>query len=317
MKKFAWAFMTAFVSLAMVFTSCKGEGEPGNNDDPDKPNPDQPVNPDKPNPDQPGDEEEDIEFPEVSAPEDGFAKIVVKVPAGTDCNGVAFKGSNDAWASQPQTDGEAIEGAEGWYEIELELGSEMAAGDLATYYQGKVCLIPESGTIDDKYTTQWSEGYFEINADNGQPDLFTLIEDYGKINKLAVLGSGICYIVIDRFDANPCVANDKYSFSLALPALCDEADEPGLVGSFPASNWGTNVALELDGERWIAEDVEAQAANEFKVWLGSWEAGELQKLDEETAEYKKLANEPFGEELEIVKEWTEANGYAWGPCAGL
>lgn len=313
MKKFAWAFMTAFVSLAMVFTGCKSDAP---NDPSDPSNPDQPTNPDDPSkPDQPT-EPEEIEFPEVSAPEEGFAKIVVKVPAGTDCNGVAFKGTNDGWATQPQTDGEKI--AEGWYVIELELGGEMLAGDLATYYQGKVCLIPEGGTVDGSYTSQWSEGYFEINADNGQPDMFTLIEDYGKINKLAVLGSGICYIVIDRFDANPCVANEGYSFSLALPALCDEADEPGLIGSFPASNWASDVALELDGERWIAEDVEAQAANEFKVRLNaSWDAGQVQKLNEETGEYGDLANEPFGEDLEIVKEWNEANGYAWSPCAGL
>jgi hypothetical protein len=312
MKKFAWAFMTAFVSLAMVFTSCAKPGDEPS--DPSKP--DQPVNPEDPSkPDQPTDPEE-IEFPEVSAPEEGFAKIVVKVPAGTDCNGVAFKGTNDGWATQPQTDGEKI--ADGWYEIELELGGEMLAGELATYYQGKVCLIPEGGTVDGSYTTQWSEGYFEINADNGQPDMFTLIEDYGKINKLAVLGSGVCYIVIDRFDANPCVANEGYSFSLALPALCDEADEPGLIGSFPASNWASDVALELDGDRWIAEDVEAQAANEFKVRLNaSWDAGQVQKLNEETGEYGDLANEPFGEDLEIVKEWNEANGYAWSPCAGL
>jgi hypothetical protein len=311
MKKFAWAFMTAFVSLAMVFTSCAKPGDEPS--DPSKP--DQPVNPEDPSkPDQPTDPEE-IEFPEVSAPEEGFAKIVVKVPAGADCNGVAFKGTNDGWASQPQTDGEKI--ADGWYEIELELGGEMLAGELATYYQGKVCLIPEGGEIDGSYTTQWSEGYFEINADNGQPDMFTLIEDYGKINKLAVLGSGVCYIVIDRFDANPCVANDAYSFSLALPALCDEADEPGLIGSFPASQWKTDVALELDGERWVAE-IEGQAANDFKVRLnGDWAAGQVQKLDEETGEYKDLANEPFGEEMEIVKEWNEANGYAWSPCAGL
>ena len=91
-----------------------------------------------------------------------------------------------------------------------------------------------------------------------------------------------------------------------------------MIGSFPASNWGADVALELDGERWIAEDVEAQAANEFKVRLNaSWDAGQVQKLNEETGEYGDLANEPFGEELEIVKEWNEANGYAWSPCAGL
>ena len=132
MKKFAWAFMTAFVSLAMVFTGCKSDApnDPSDPSNPDQPTPDQPVNPDQPS------DPEEIEFPEVSAPEEGFAKIVVKVPAGSDCNGVAFKGTNDGWATQPQTDGEKI--AEGWYVIELELGGEMLAGDLATYYQGKV-----------------------------------------------------------------------------------------------------------------------------------------------------------------------------------
>lgn len=315
MKKFAWAFMAAFVSLAMVFTGCKNETPA------DPTDPTDPVTPSDPtDPTDPSDPEEDIEFPDVNPAEEGTAKIVVKVPAGTDCNGVAFKGSNDGYAAHHiDVAGEPIEGYEGWYEIEIELGeAAILAGEVETFYQGKVCLFLEDGTVDGSYTTQWSEGYFEINADNGQPDMFNLIEDFGKINKLAVLGSGICYIVIDRFDANPCVANEGYSFSLALPALCDEADEPGLIGSFPASNWGTDVALELVGDRWIAEDVEAQAANEFKVRLnGSWDAGQVQKLNEETGEYADLANEPFGEDLEIVKEWNEANGYAWSPCAGL
>lgn len=316
MKKFAWAFMTAFVSLAMVFTGCKSDApsDPSDPSDPSQPSdPSDPSQPSEP-------EEEEIEFPEVSAPEAGTAKIVVKVPAGTDCNGVAFKGSNDGYnAHHIDVAGEAIEGAAGWYEIVLELGeAAIIAGDAETFYQGKVCLYKEDGTVDDSYTTQWSEGYFEINADNGNPDLFALIEDFGKINKLAVLGEGVCYIVIDRFDANPCVANEGYSFSLALPALCDEADQPGLIGSFPASNWGTDVDLEFNGERWIAEDVEAQAANEWKIRLNhDWGAGQLQKVDAETGSYNDLANEPFGEDLEIVREMNEAEGYAWSPCAGM
>ncbi len=317
MKKFAWAFMTAFVSLAMVFTSCENGDKPSDDPvNPDQPGTEDPSNPDQPKPEEP----EEIEFPEVSAAEEGTAKIVVKIPEGNGCNGVAFKGSNDGYAAHHiDVAGEAIEGAEGWYEITLELGeAAILAGELETFYQGKVCLFREDGTVDGSYTTQWSEGYFEINADNGTPDQFQLIEDFGKINKLAVLGEGVCYIVIERFDANPCVANEGYTFSLALPALCDEADEPGLIGSFPASNWGTDVALEFNGERWIAEDVEAQAANEWKIRLNaSWDAGQLQKQDPETAEYKDLANTPFGEELEITLDMTEAEGYAWSPCAGL
>lgn len=314
MKKFAWAFMTAFVSLAMVFTGCKSDAP---NDPSDPSNPDQPITPDDPSkPDQPTDPEE-IEFPEVSAPEAGYAKLVVKVPAGTDCNGVAFKGSNDGYAEHHiDVAGEPIEGYANWWEIDIELGSAaILAGDIETFYQGKVCLMQEDGTVDGSYTTQWSLGFFEINADYGQPELFTFIEDFGKLNKLAVLGSGICYIVVEQFDVNPCVANDAYSFSLALPALCDEANVPGLIGSFPASNWATDVELELDGERWIAEDIDGQAAAAFKVRLdGNWDAGELAKANTETGVYDKCGDEPFGEDLEIVKEWNEANGYAWTTC---
>lgn len=316
MKKFAWAFMTAFVSLAMVFTGCKSDApnDPSDPSNPDQPTPDQPVNPDQPT------DPEEIEFPEVSAPEAGYAKLVVKVPAGSDCNGVAFKGSNDGYAAHHiDVAGEAIEGYANWWEIDIELGSAaIVAGDMETFYQGKVCLMQADGTVDGSYTTQWSEGYFEINADYGQPDLFALIEDFGKINKLAVLGEGVCYIVIDRFDVNPCVANDTYTFNLQLPALCDEADQPSLIGSFPASNWGGDVDLEeIEAGLWFAEEIEAQASAEFKVRLNhSWDA-QLQKLNAETGEYADCSNEPFGEDLEIVKQWNEEAGYAWSSCAGL
>lgn len=318
MKKFAWALMTAFVSLAVVFTGCKTDA-PNDPDDPSDPSdPSQPSDPSDPS-----DPEPEIVFPELTA-EDGTAVVAIYVPEGVDCNGIVFKGTNDNWTTIPETPFEKVEGTDRWYAVELELAeSPMLDGEAEIFYFGKACVLPEAdGVVDGSWTTQWSDGHIELNADNGNPDMF-IIGCGGENNKLGIYGSGVAYIIVDQFQANPCVANDTYTFKFKLPALCDEADVPGLVGSFPASGWASDVELEYDEASgyWIAEDVEGQASSTWKLRLNGntsgWEYGQIQVVDAETGAYNDLGDATFGEELEIVLDYSAEAGYAWSPCAGL
>lgn len=321
MKKFAWAFMTAFVSLAMVFTSCKNEGEPDQPVDPDKPTPDQPVNPDKPvDPDQPVDPE--LEFPAIEV-EPNEAVIAFYVPENVDCNGIVFKGTSDNWnaSSGEEWQLEQLEEGSRWYTFtwDTETGAKFAEkGGAEVFVMGKPCLLQEDGTVATNWDSQW--GAYTIVEEEGNPG--ALADGVNGENMVGILeAGGVTYIIVERFAANYCVANDYYSISLKLPALCNEDDAVGLMGNFPDSGWATDVALEFDEESglWVAEDIEAQPDNEFKVRLnGSWKVEEggdgLKAFNPETGAYNEdgIPNELFGDELNISKDWSE--GYAWAAC---
>ena len=316
MKKFAWALMTAFVSLAVVFTGCKSDAPSDPSDPSDPSQPSDPSDPSDPEPEP----EPEIEFPELTA-EDGTAVVAIYVPEGVDCNGIVFKGTNDAWTTVPEIPFEKVEGTDRWYAVELELAaSAMIDADTEYFYFGKACLLPEvDGVVDGSWTTQWKEGMIELNADNGNPDMF-IIGCGGEGNKLGVYGSGVAYIIVEQFQANPCVANDTYSFSFKLPALCVEEDVPGLIGSFPASSWGTDIELEFDEASgiWSAEGIEGQATSEWKIRLNGatsgWNYGQLAVRNAETGEYAAPGNFTFGEELEQSFDFSTED-YAWTPCA--
>ena len=313
MKKFAWAFMTAFVSLAMVFTSC---AKPG--DEPS--NPDQPSNPDDPSkPDQPV--EPELEFPaiEVGATE---AVIAFYVPENVDCNGIVFKGTSDNWnvSKGEEWPLEQLEEGSRWYTFtwDTESGPAFAEkGGVEVFVMGKPCLLNEEGAVAENWDSQW--GSYEIDADNGNPG--SIANGVNGENMVGVLEAGsVAYIIVKNFATNYCVANELYSISLKLPALCNEDDEVGLMGNFPASGWGTDLFMEFDEESglWIAEDVEAQPENLFKARLNaSWDANAggdgLKVLNPETGTYDNgIADQPFGEDLNISLDWSE--GYAWAAC---
>ena len=313
MKKFAWAFMTAFVSLAMVFTSC---AKPG--DEPS--NPDQPSNPDKPvEPDQPV--EPELEFPEIEV---GATEAVIAfyVPENVDCNGIVFKGTSDNWGVSKGEEWELEQVAEGsrWYTFtwDTESGPAFAeSGGVEVFVMGKPCLLKEDGTVAENWDSQW--GSYEIDADNGNPG--SIANGVNGENMVGILEAGsVAYIIVKNFATNYCVANELYSISLKLPALCNEDDEVGLMGNFPESGWATDLFMEFDEESgyWIAEEVEAQADNTFKARLnGSWKVEEggdgLKVLNPETGTYDNgIADQPFGEDLNISIDWSE--GYAWAAC---
>ena len=313
MKKFAWAFMTAFVSLAMVFTSC-AKDEPGNNDDPNKPNPDQPSNPDQP-------VEPELEFPAIDV-EPNEAVIAFYVPENVDCNGIVFKGTSDNWnaSSGEEWPLEQLEEGSRWYTLtwDTETGAKFAEkGGAEVFVMGKPCLLDAEGKVAQNWDSQW--GAYTIVEDEGNPG--ALADGVNGENMVGILEAGsVTYIIVERFAANYCVANDYYSISLKLPALCNEDDAVGLMGNFPGSGWATDVALEFDEESglWVAEDIEAQPDNEFKVRLnGEWDAAKggdgLKVLNPETGTYDEgIANELFGDELNISIDWSE--GYAWAAC---
>lgn len=319
MKKIAWAFMTAFVSLAMVFTSCAKPGDEPS--DPSKP--DQPVTPDDPSkPDQPvNPDPEEIEFPEISV-EGSEAVIAFYVPEGVDCNGIVFKGTSDNWnaSSGEEWELEQLEEGSRWYTLtwDTEKGPKFAeSGGAEVFVMGKPCLLDAEGKVATNWDSQWSS--YEINADNGNPS--SIADGVNGENMVGILEAGsVAYIIVEKFATNYCVANDLYSISLKLPALCNEDDEVGLMGNFPASGWSTDLFMEFDEESglWIAEEVEAQADNKFKVRLNAdWNAANggdgLKVLNPETGTYDEgIADQEFGEDLEISLDWSE--GYAWAAC---
>ena len=315
MKKFAWALMTAFVSLAVVFTGCKSDAPSDPSDPSDPSQPSDPSDPSDPDPEP----EPEIEFPELTA-EDGTAVVAIYIPEGVDCNGIVFKGTNDSWTTIPEVAFEKVDGTDRWYAVELELAaSAMKDGDADIFYFGKACLLPEpDGVVDGSWTTQWKEGKFELSADYGNPEMF-IIGCGGEGNKLGIYGSGVAYIIVEQFQANPCVANEEYSFSFKLPALCDEADVPSIIGSF--SNW-SDVELEYSEETGLwtpSEEILGQATSEWKIRLNGatsdWAYGQIAIRNAETGAYEApVQNFTFGEETEQFHDFTTED-YAWSACA--
>lgn len=253
------------------------------------------------------------DVPEIAKPEDGYVTIAINIPEGTECNGIAFKGTldNTTWsgadtyvgleaADVPAADAilfAPIDGYKGWFSATYKLGE--------VGLRGKICLVYSNDgswqgqainwTIDD---TNTSVAYSKSDDGNIQID--------GT--------NGVLYVKIGGWQSSECVAAVDYHITVLAPAFCGEEFAIELVGSF--EDWGkAPVALVAAGEGKFTATIQANANAEVKVrGEGGWDK-EIQHLNSETGEWGGIANFVLTDDTDVIMDYSDAAAYRWNVCA--
>lgn len=301
------ALMVAGIAMGLM-TSCKkdDESEPV-------------VTPTENSTNQGGDEENVGEIPEVDAPADGLVTMVIKVPEGSECNGIAFKGTLDgsAWTSANEYLGlegiakadacvkfEKIAGETQWFKATFKVGASSWGEDV--YMAGKICLI-----------------YTDDSSWEGQAVDWAFIEDYSTVDhstsddgNVQVNGTnGLLYITIDHFKMSECVAPQQFNVTFKTPAWCDgEEVDLEVAGSMNGWGDGSIPCTKVSDQEYTASFTTTPGAS-FKIrGVGSW-AVEVQVYDEESGEWGGCSDNVLGSDADVVIDYTNAELYRWSVCA--
>ncbi len=191
-------FMGAFLVGAVIFVGCKK--------DENKPV----VKPDS------GTDSTEVVVPEVDEPAEGVVKFVVKIPTGSECKGVAIKGTYDgsAWSNADTylgADQNAAASADecikfqklegDWYTAEYAvLKDGYVSGDLTLYMAGKICLIYSGDGNWQGQASSWDY------IDGGSASTSKSNDGNLQIES----STGVVYIEVKEWQASECVANEDY-----------------------------------------------------------------------------------------------------------
>lgn len=267
-----------------------------------------PVTPDEPvDPVEPG---EDI--PDVDEPEDGFVTFVLQIPEGTECNGIAIKGTYDgaAWSGADTYLGkegsvsakeailfEQVEGTKTFFKATFPLGE---AG-----IEGKVCLVYAG---DGSWQGQAVN--MSVNEDFSTADV-----TYGGDN-FKVTTSGLVYFVIGGWQSSECATPVDYTLTFKTTPWCGDDMDLEVVGSM--NDWGGEgyivipVTKVSDTEYTVTFKATANAQLKIRS-VGSWTA-EIQQLVD--GEWKgAVDNVTLTEDTKMVVDYTDAETFRWSVCA--
>jgi hypothetical protein len=309
MKKVFLAFM-AIATIALV--GCKKNNDPVPVPTPTPDTTDVPV-------------EEDI--PEVEAPAEGYVTFVIQIPKGTECNGIAFKGTLNGgeWTGANQYLGlegpaspescikfEKIEG--NWYKATYKLGTE-PWGDNGTLMAGKLCLIYTDDGSWEGQAVNWSINDEYSTADNGK----------SNDGNIEVYGSGLLYVTIGAWQASECVIPVEYNITVKVPEFCGEPFPMIVIGSF--CSWGEEGAVHLElveGNTYKASIIAAENAQWKIRHEVSWQEGEILVYRteddpattdfDETDTWGGCENNVLGAETDVVVDYTDPAKYRWNIC---
>lgn len=286
-----------------------------------------PVNP-TPTPTPDPDPQEEVEIPEVEAPAEGYVTFVINIPEGTECNGVAFKGTLDggAWTGANQYLGlegpasaescikfEKIADTKSWFKATYKLGTE-PWGDNGTLMAGKLCLIYTDDGSWEGQAVNWSINDEYTTADNGK----------SNDGNIEVYGTGLLYVNVGGWQKSECLVPEAYNITVIVPAFCDEEFAIELVGSF--EGWGAApVALEKVEGTTFKATIMANANAEWKVrGQGGWDK-EIQiyraEDDPATADFDEadtwggVPNNVLGADKNVTVDYSNAELYRWNVCA--
>lgn len=304
--KFNKLMMAAMMVGAVAFVACK------NNENTPVPTP-------TPTPDP--DPQPVVEIPEVDAPADGYVTLVINIPANSECNGVAFKGTlnGSTWTGANEylnEEGpadkdhcikfEAIPDYKNWYKATYKLGAE--PWNEGTLMAGKICLIYTNDGSWEGQFVNWTVNDEYSTADNGKS---------GDGN-IEIYGSGLVYVMIGGWQGSECATPEQYNITVIVPAFCDEPFDIELIGSFCGWDGAQAVALTAGENNTYTATITATENAEWKVrGVGSWDK-EIQGLIEEGEDAGKwtgVANNVLGKDLNVTMDYSNAEKYRWNVCA--
>lgn len=311
-------FMFAALTLgAMAFAACDPQGGGGEID---------------PKPHGGGGDDESVveEVPEVPAPAAGHVTLVINIPEGSECNGVAFKGTlnGSTWTGANEYLGEdgpasaaacikfeKIADTKSWFKATYKLGAE-PWGDANCVMAGKLCLIYTDDSSWEGQAVNWSINDEFSTADNGR----------SNDGNIELYGGGLLYVNVGGWQKSECLIPEDYNITVIVPAFCDEEFAIELVGSF--EGWGSEpVALsKVEGNKFKAT-IKANANAEWKVrGQGGWDK-EIQiyraEDDPATADFDEtdtwggVPNNVLGEEKNVTVDYSDPAKYRWNVCEGV
>ncbi|MBQ9339826.1 MAG: hypothetical protein IJS13_05780 [Paludibacteraceae bacterium] len=312
-------FMIAALFMgALSFVACNKDNNPKDPDEGKQPA-DTTVVPVEPSGD---------ELPDLDKPAAGILRIVLEIPEGTECNGIALKGTfgepNDAgdgtiWSGEntylgkagaaTPVDGEiyrfaAYEGSKKYYTLDLPVGENPTALEF------KVCLIFAN---DGSWQGQANKAVIhECNWSSVAPAV-----DGGQFKFAEANPSGqLLYINTGKWLTSECAAPVDYKLTVYTPAFCGEEFDIEVVGSF--EGWGSNpVALVKAEDGKYTATIPANEGAEVKVrGVGGWDK-EIQFYNAETDEWGGVANAvlPAEDQLDVTLDFRGDN-FRWNVCAG-
>ncbi|MBO4361430.1 MAG: Ig-like domain-containing protein [Paludibacteraceae bacterium] len=254
--------------------------------------------------------------PDLDAPAQGKLKVVIEIPAGSECNGIALKGTFDGseWSNENTYLGEAgaqtpvdgaiykftkVEGYANWFQVEVPAAEGM---------EFKVCLIY---TNDGSWEGQAKDvELHSCNFSNIEPTI-----DGGQCKEIGANG-GLLYLKIGAWNKSECVQTVlvKRHVVLTVPTNDCGAEVPSIVGSFNSWN-ATEIPMTAvagqDGK--YEATVEADASDEFKFAgsVSGWD-NEIRVYDAENDELKdNNPNIQFGDQTEFAIDYSTGK---WKKC---
>lgn len=295
---------------ALTFVACNKQG-------------DTPVGPVGPvGPGGGDDPEPEVEIPEVAAPGAGKATIVIQIPEGTECNGIAFKGTLDgaAWSGENTYVGEGTAAAGPDACIKFEKIADTKVWYKATYtlgeagLKGKICLIYTNDGSWQGQAVNWEIIDDYTTADNGQ----------SNDGNLEIYAEGLVYVKIGGWQNSECLVPEDYKITVIVPEFCDGEFDIELIGSFCGWADDATVALaKVEGNKYSAT-IKANANAEWKVrGKGSWDK-EIQiyraEDDPATTDFDEadtwggVPNNVLGDVKDVTVDYSDAEKYRWNVC---
>ena len=252
----------------------------------------------------------------VDEPEEGTLRFVVEIPEGTECRGIALKGTYDGstWSGADTYMGadfnaqmspgectrfELVEGTTNVYTADFQTLESGLSYNSYLHLACKICLIY---TNDGSWQGQASD--WELLTDE-----CTAVA-YVDGNLCIESRTGVISAKVNSWQMSECEETLTYNVYAMFPTCSDVT--PEIVGSFNA--WaGTAMTYYSDYGLWSAQ-ISAQVGSEFKFRkTGTWE-DELMYYDAEAGEWNRASNMAFGTETDVFFDFSDRSLFRWVSC---
>ena len=253
----------------------------------------------------------------VIMPDEGRITMVIQIPEGSECNGIALKGTYDGslWTGANEYLGEngitdaancirfqPIAGWDNWYQASFPI--------MDGYYglQGKICLIYTDDSMWQGQAVDWA-----VESRYTTADTYT---NYG--GNIEVFSEGVIYVNIGGWQRSECNLPPllEYNLTVVVPDFCNGEFDMEVVGGF--EGWGTNpVALTAvsGSPNTYTATIIGREGDEWKVrGAGSWDKEILMYYSDVEAWYG-VPNNSLPQGTGVVVDYSNSYLYRWNECS--
>ena len=264
------------------------------------------------------------EAPEVAAPAAGKVTFVIQIPQGSECNGIAFKGTLDGtnWSGENTYVGEGkqdasaadcikfekVEGKKTWFQATYTVGAT-PWGDAGTIrLAGKICLIYKNDKDWQGQAEDW-----EVIA-----DYTTVANSQSNDGNIQVDGDkGLLYVKIGGWQNSECQSKVEHDYTITVKAPSCAASVPEIVGEF--DEW-KGTALTKSGDAWTAKihawegcKIKVRESSEGKADDAKW-ANQIQEYNAEEDKWNDCPDQKLGADVNFTFDFSDAAKYRWTVC---